>query len=162
MAGTLTGGLRDRMILHSFYLAIETQLTTNGWFDADREHAPIVMIDAYPNEEEPAINTLAISSGDLFTRRAEMGSRATTQQTFMYADFFAESDALSRHVVGDIVAFLNSNPVVAVRDYSAVDDPLDFYAFVEDGSVEVARPDNVNLAWQKHWGIVSWAVEDER
>lgn len=163
MAGTLTGGLRDRMLLQAYYDAIQTYLASLGWFDAGRQHSPIAMIDQYPGDDEPpAVNTLAISMGNMLPRRAEMGSLAYNQQTFMYADFYAESDALSRQVSGDILHFLQSNPVIAVRDYAADGDPIDFYSQVEEDTAEISRPSTATNAWQKHWAIVSWTVEDER
>jgi hypothetical protein len=163
MAGTLTGGLRDRMLLQSFFDAIQAELTTRGWFDAGRQHGPIVMIDEYPGDNEPPqINTIAISMGDGVTRRAELGSLADTRLTFMYADFYAESDALCRHVVGDIATFLSKFPVVPVKDFAAIGDPIDFHAYVDDDTVDITRPSTATNAWQKHWGIVSWQVEDDR
>lgn len=159
----LTGGLRDRMLLQAFYVAIQDHMTTLGWFDSGRQHSPIVMVDQYPGEDEPpVINTLAISLGNVTPRRAELGSNIVNQETFMYADFYAESDALSRHVSGDVAAFLINNPVVPVKDLSNVAEPIDFYAYVEDDSVAIDRPTTATNAWQKHWAIVSWAVEDTR
>lgn len=163
MAGTLTGGLRDRMVLQSFYNAIQAELNSKGWFDPGRQHAPIVMVDQYPGvSEPPAVNTLAISLGDVLPSRAEMGSLLVRNESFMYADFYAENDALSRHLSGDIAAFLMATPVIAIHDYSAVGDPIDFYAEVSEDTVEISRPTTATNAWQKHWSIVSWAVEDER
>lgn len=159
----LYGGLRDRMLLQAFYDAIKADLTARNWFDPNRQHSPIVMIDQYPRDDEPpAVNTLAISMGDAFHDRAEMGSLSVDHEAFMYADFYAESDALSRHVAGDIAAWLMDNPRVPVVDYEDPLRPIEFYAYVTEGTVDVTRPTTASNAWQKHWSIVSWSVEDLR
>lgn len=160
---TLTGGLRDRMLLESYVQAITADLTTRGWFDVGREHQPIVVVDEYPDEDvEVALNTLAISYGDAFRRQAEMGSLTEEHYVPIFCDFFAENDALGRHVSGDIYAFVAENPSVPVYDYDQATPAIDFYAVMEDSSLEKRRPARAVNPWQKHWYIVEFRVMDMR
>lgn len=160
---TLTGGLRDRMLLESYLQAIVADLQTKGWFDAGREHGDIQVVDEFPDDDqEVPINTLAFSYGDSFQLQVELGSRAEEHYSFMYVDFFAESDALGRHVIGDIYAFLAENPSIPVYDYDQATPSIEFYGVLEQESLEKRRPSRVVNPWQKHWHILVWRVLDMR
>lgn len=164
----LEGGKRDRMILESVLRQVKADLAVRGWFDAGRRHAPINVIDAYPGEDvvdpkdEPPLNTLAFSYGDSFQRMLEMGSNAETHTFPIYMDFYGESDAVTRHIVGDIYAFLNLNPLLSVFDYDLATPTEDFKLEVVEETVTKTFPTNVTNVWQKHWGIVSFLGEEER
>lgn len=159
----LTGGKRDRMILEAYYRLIQTQLSVEGWFGPNRQHKPITMVDAYPDiDTEVALNTLAVSVGDTFQRMLELGSNAEERYQALYVDFFAESDALARHVAGDVYAILNENPVVSVLDLDKATPTHEFYAFIDEESVEITYPARATNAWLKHWVTVSAVLRDER
>jgi len=154
------GGLRDRIIHESLYKAIETQLTTLGWFDAGREHSDIVMVDEFPDEDaEVAFNTLAFSMGDGGGVPTEMGSPTTDEEIIFFVDFFAENDAIGRHVRGDIFEFLKANPSQPVFDYSDIGDPEVFTVEVQDDA-DKRKPDRAVNKWQKHWYVLSFSVID--
>lgn len=156
----LTGGLRDRMIIESLTRNIVADMTATGWFDPGREHSPIAVIDEFPNEDaEVAINTLAFSNTDGTGFPIELGSDAITHRITMFVDFFAENDALARHVCGDIYEFLRTNRMQQVYDYR--DDTPQFKVEVLD-DLEIRKADNPNTAWRQHWMVVAFTVEDER
>lgn len=162
----LEGGKRDRMILESVLRQVEADLAVRGWFNSGRQHAPVTVIDAYPgdgeNVAEPALNTLAFSYGESFQRMLEMGSNAETHTFPIYIDFYGESDAVTRHIVGDIYAYLGLNPLIPVYDYDLATPAEDFKLEVVEESVAKSFPTNVTNPWQKHWGIVSFLVEEDR
>lgn len=161
MAGTLTGGLRDRMILESVLQFIKSDLSARGWFDTGRQHGPITVVDEYPDDREVALNTLAISYGPTMQERAEMGSKAELHRQTIYVDFYAESDALGRHVIGDIYDNLAKNVLIPVYDYSLATPVQDFSVEVVDDSLEKSKPSSTN-PWQRHWYILSFIIEDDR
>lgn len=162
----LTGGKRDRMILESVLRQVEADLQAKGWFDSGRQHAPIVVIDAYPGDgeavDEPALNTMAFSYGDSFQRMLEMGSNAETHTMPIYIDFYGESDAVTRHIIGDVYAFLGQNPLLPVYDYDLATPVEDFKLEIVEESVSKTFPTNVTNVWQKHWGIITFLAEEER
>lgn len=154
------GGLRDRLIHESILQNIVTHLTSLGWFDVGRQHQPITVIDEYPDETgEVAYNTLAITMGDAGGITTELGNTAEDHEIIMFVDFFAESDSLGRHVIGDIYKYLRTNNIQQVRDYEAPLTPVIFTVEVDD-DVEKRRPSTVAYRWQKHWQICSFTVID--
>ena len=159
----LEGGLRDRMILESVLRDIEAYLTTLDWFDAGREHKPITIIDEYPAEtDEVPLNTMAFSFGDISTVANELGSPSETMYVPIYIDFFAESDGLGRHVIGDIHTHVAKQGQFTVYDYSQAIPPAEFVVQVNDGSIDKRKPTRAVNAWQKNWHVISFVVLDER
>lgn len=167
----LTGGLRDRMLFDSVMNGIVEELASLGWFDGTvydvtpggRQHHPITVTDEFPNLEGDAeINTLAFSFADAEAEQAELGSKAEVHFTTIFVDFFAESDALGRHLIGDVYAFLKANPVLPVFDYRSVTPMVDFNVSVDEESVEKRKPQQVTNPWQRNWHICSFVVEDDR
>lgn len=159
----LTGGLRDRMIIESMFNLVKDALTDLGWFDSGRHHSPITMIDAYPGDnEEVAVNTLAVSTGDTFQSMLELGSNGEVHQMAIFYDFYGQNDSLSRHVIGDIYEILNLNPVVPIYDYRSATPYIDFYAEIVEESIEKVLPPRATNPWQKHWQMVGCVVTDDR
>lgn len=170
----LTGGLRDRMILENVLRQVMAQLATSGWnlihpdgtlinSDPDAAYERIRIVDEYPDTEvEVPVNTLAFSAGDSTQDMLELGTNNETHYSPIYIDFFASSDALMRHVMGDIYAWLNANPVIAIWDYSLATPDVDFYAFLEEESVSKDRPARAVNSWQKHWLMLSFILRDDR
>lgn len=162
----LTGGKRDRMVLESVLRHVEGYLDSLGWFDSGRQHQPIVVVDAYPGDGEDgaevALNTMAFSYGDTYQTMVELGTNAETHTAPIYIDFYGESDGLTRHILGDIYAFLGLNPVLAVYDYDMATPTQDFTVEIVEESVSKGFPSRATNPWQKHWGIITMLVEDER
>lgn len=167
---TLRGGLRDRMILESILQAVKSDLTTQGWLDAtvfdtvpgSREHRPFTIVDEFPDEnDEVQVNTLAFSFSDAMGRDGEMGSQLEEHGMNIFIDFFAESDAVGRHVIGDIYAYIKEQGTFPVFDYRAATPPVEFNVAVEDG-VEKRKPSRAVNPWQKHWHLLAMRVTDDR
>ena len=161
----LTGGLRDRMVLQSVVTAITGEMTTLGWFNmTGKQYSEITILDEYPDDkDEVAINTMAFSLGGVQRSEMELGSNAQTLYFPIYVDFFAESDGLGRHVVGDIANFVNRVGQFTVYDYSASPTPTaEFVVLLGEGSLETTKPDRAVNNWQKHWHSVGFVVTEER
>lgn len=153
-------GLRDRFIHESVFRAIETELTTIGWFAAGRQHQPIIMIDEYPADtDEVEFNTLAVSMGDGGGVLTEMGNKAIDEEIIFFVDFFAENDAVGRHVRGDIYNFLKRIEYLPVLDYTDDTTPELFRVEIQE-EIDKRKPENAVQKWQKHWYVVSFSVID--
>jgi hypothetical protein len=171
----LTGGLRDRMILDNVLRQVMNRLETLNWAIMEPDgtevnplqdsYDRIRVIDEYPSDPENVevpINTMAFSAGDSFQDMLELGSNGETHYSPIYIDFFAASDALMRHVMGDIYAWINENPVIPITDYSIATPAVDFYAILEEESVSKDRPARATNPWMKHWLMVSFILRDDR
>ncbi len=159
----LEGGLRDRAILESILKDIEAHLTTLGWFDSGRAHKTITMIDEYPDDNtEVALNTIAVSIGDVRSTSTEMGSIAETINVPIFIDMFAENDALGRHVIGDIASHVHKQGQFDVYDYNQATPNVEFIVMLMEGSLERKKPTRAVNPWQKHWHMCVFGVTEER
>lgn len=161
MAGTLVGGLRDRMVIESLGNHIQGELTTLGWFAGGRDHEPITVITGFPNDtDDVALNTLAFSVEDADGEDMELGSKAEIHSTAFFVDMFMEDDSVGWHLSGDIYAFLKKNPHLDVFDYGTGGNPVDFQVELMD--VSRRKPTRAVNSWQRHWFTVSFVAEDDR
>lgn len=159
---TLRGGLRDRMLFDSVMNVIVDDMTTQGWFDAGREHGAITVVDEFPTEQdEVALNTLAFSFQAATGTDMEMGSMSEDHTVAIFIDFFSEGDALGRHLMGDIYAYIRENMQFDVYDYRQATPPVEFVATVE-GEVDEHTPVRAVNSWQKHWYVIDFQVNDGR
>jgi len=159
----LTGGLRDRMIIASVGNAVVDSLSVSGWFDSGRYHSDISVVDEFPDITSAVQpNTLAISSATSRGEPVELGSSAQEHLTTMYFDFFGESDAVARHLIGDIFEFVWASGRFPVYDYQVTTPTLEFYVSLDEDTLDQREPDNPNNSWETHWRICSFAVRDMR
>jgi hypothetical protein len=160
MAGTLAGGLRDRMLAESIREQIVAHLDSLGWFDSNRYHSPLIIVSAFPDDTaEVELNTVAFSMDDADGRDLEMGSLAEEHLSVLFVDMFMEDDSVGWHLSGDVYAYLKKNRLLEVYDYENAK-LLDFTVEIE--RVNRSRPTRVTQAWQKYWHIVSFAAVDMR
>lgn len=164
----LYGGLRDRMIEQALREVINTGLTALGWFEAGRHHEPITfvakMIDA--NTEVP-VNTLALSGDPFDADLLEMGSSLAEERRTFYVDFFAESDALGKHLIGDVRDLLRGRmphvgrdkPILEVYDVTSEDVTPAFICEIEGVRSESVRESNA--AHKRSWYLCRFEVIDE-
>lgn len=162
------GGLRDRMVFESCASMIHAELDTLGWFDADRAHAPINWrTSIVPENEELPINTLAISSEDSRHYDMEIGSGLSEDRMIVIVDFYAESDALGRHLAGDVRDILRgkmppgrTDPSFTVYDYRDTPPTALFVAEVE--GVMLDRSHGFDAPFRRHWFSVLAELVEER
>lgn len=158
---TLRGGLRDRMIFKSVMDAIVGELTSIGWFDSGRQHRSINVVDSFP-EGEVKMNTIAFSQQIGWGDPLELGSKAEDHVAAMFVDFFAESDSLGQHLIGDVYAFLREMPILSVYDYREDEPRTPAFSVEVQDDVEVRKPTSAANRWQKNWYVCAFGVEDYR
>jgi hypothetical protein len=118
------------------------------------------MIDEFPDENaDVAFNTLAFSMGDSGGVPTEMGNTAEDHEIVFFIDFFAEDDAIGRHLRGDIYNYLTANQIQPVFDYSQALDPQVFTVEIQE-DIDKRKPDRAVQKWQKHWYVISFSVID--
>lgn len=162
------GGLRDRLVFESFHTMVKTALTDLGWFEPGRKHAPVVFrTTAVPEGEQIPANTVAVSSEDLDDSPGEIGSTLTEDRTVVWVDFYAESDALGRHLIGDVRDVLRgkmpsigrTDPSFVVLDFTVVaPHPELFLVGIEDVAVERSHSPTA----QRHWFAVTCSLVEDR
>ena len=160
----LVGGLRDRMVLESIVRNLSAHLTSLGWLATTRQHSPITIIDEYPDEtnEDVPINTLAFSYGDVTSDPLELGAFSEEIFSPIFIDFFAESDALGRHVIGDLHTHVKKQGQFTVYDYTQDPVTSEFVVFLVDDSITKRKPGRAVNSWQKNWHVLSFVVYEER
>lgn len=160
MSGTLTGGLRDRMLVQSIREQITDELTTLGWMAGGRNHSPLVLITGFPTDQgEVEPNTVAFSMDTGAGRDLELGSNAEQHEMVMFVDMFMEDDSVGLELSGDVYAFLKKNRALNVYDYENAK-VVDFRVDIE--RVDRKKPVRATQAWQKYWHIVSFSAVDTR
>lgn len=157
------GGKRDRFITEAVHQAVKAYLTTLDWFALDDAHTPITMIDGFPNDDDDvAFNTLAVSVGPSAGSAYELGSTAEEHEQVVFFDFFGESDAISRHMIGDIYEWAKMTEYLDIPDFEAVDPkPVLFQVEVMD-DVDKRPVSNPTQKYQKHWWVCSFTIQDVR
>lgn len=165
---TLVGGVRTRMIQDSFRNMIVDGLTDLGWFDTNRKHRPIRIIDR-PNKWDDPIefNSMVISLEDRDDSYGEMGSNYMIDTWTAYIDFYAESDPLGMQVQGDVRDILRGK----IPSIGRTDSCFDVYDYrmatpvafttVQINNVVDDRARNFPNAWQAHWFVVRAELEDD-
>jgi hypothetical protein len=160
------GGLRDRMVFESFAQMLEASMRTIGWFDADRAHAPIIWrTSIVPEAEEMPLNTLALSSEDVSGEDMEIGSGLSEDRFIVIVDFYAESDALGRHLMGDVRDILRGKMVTDTAGfvvYDLRDDPPTPFSFAEIEGVRLDRSHGFDAPFRRHWFSVLAELVEER
>ena len=160
------GGLRDRMVFESFAYMLKDGLTQLGWFEPGRSHAPLNWrTSIVPEAEEMPINTLAVASEDVTSDDGEIGSNMSEDRFIVIVDFYAESDALGRHVSGDIRDLLrgkmppiSEDPVFAVYDFR--EEPPVPFSWVDIDRVTLDRSHGFDAPFRRHWfSILAQLVE---
>jgi hypothetical protein len=165
----IVGGLRARLIHDSIFNYVKDGLTVLGWTGnpAPRRYVPINFIAQTPNlEAEVPLNTLALSDENVTDQSAEIGSQFAEHTRNFYLDFFAESDAIGKHLIGDLRDLLEGRmpslgylgPEIPVFDYTQATPSQIFY--VELTSLRVDRAHNWAQRWLQHWYSISFSVVD--
>jgi hypothetical protein len=165
---TVIGGRRVRFIRDSARFMVRDALEERGWLATGRRHLPIQIIPAPNDWDEPlALNTLAVSMGDVDDSELELGSNLTEDRHGLYLDFFAESETLGLEVAhdlrdilrGKVQAIGRTRPIIEVFDWSLATPAQLFVCQIQN--VAVDRAQGFSDAWRKNWFSVSCDVVDE-
>lgn len=165
---TIDGGIRKRLISESVRVEILAGLDRMGWFDAPRQHEPLSFA-AKPNDwdEHVSPNTFSITMEDTYEEPAEFGDVAVDDTITFFFDFYADSDALGRHVAWDVHSIVmglaanagRTGPVFDVYNLllptPAVFTQLDVEHCVVD------QVDGDRKPWQAHWWFVRFDLLDD-
>lgn len=169
MVDPIVGGLRTRLIRDSYRNLIVNCLTELGWFDTDRRHKPIHVVDRPAKWDTPiATNGLVVSLESRRGEDAELGSIATIDTWTSYVDFYAESDDVGLALTGDVREILRgrfpalerTDPSFAIMDYTQATP-------VAVGTIQITnvmddRARNFPNPWQAHWFVITANLEDEQ
>lgn len=155
------------MVFESFARMLKAALDELGWFDPDRAHAPIIWrTSIVPEAEEMPINTLAVASEDSSGVGIEMGSGLSEDRSAVVIDFYAQNDALGRHLAGDVRDLLRGkmppirdHPTFMVYDWRDEPPTPLFYADIED--VRLDRAHGFDAPFRRHWfSVMAEIIED--
>lgn len=164
---TIVGGLRHRFIRDSLFSMIRTSLEDLGWFDTGRFHGPIdFRTIPVPEDEEVPFNTCVVSCDDLIESDEEMGSRLAEHVWTGWVDFYAESDAVGLHFIGDIKDLLagrmsnigRTGPFFDVYNYEEATPSQIFRCQIED--IVVDRAHGFPKPYQRHWYACRFSIFD--
>lgn len=163
-----TGGIRERLISDSVYNLIRTYLDLIGWFDAGRKHSPITLrTESVAQTEDIPFNTIVISETHTGDVDAEMGSNLGEVTTTFYVDFYAENEALGKHLIHDVRDILKgrmpdigrTRQDLPVYDFAMTTPQVVFTCDIQDVVVDQAR--DFPKPWQRHWWMVRFDIVDE-
>lgn len=159
MSLTIVGGLRARLIYDSFWHMLDDALSALGWYAMGTQHDPVALApEPVDFNKDIPLNTVALAELTSRSEGAEMGSNLEDDTTTFYVDFFAEDDAMGKHLIGDVRDILRgkihaigrSAPMLVVRDWRQPDPkPVLFTCEFQD--VVPDRAHNWPHPWQQHW-----------
>lgn len=164
---TLVGGLRSRMVFDSCYKVINDSLTALGWFGPSRRHAPINFTAGEQNTlVEVPLNTLALSDENVSSTPWELGSELAEHTRWYYVDFFAEDDAVGKHLIGDVRDILEGRlpsigrrgATMPVYDMRQATPPVLFSC--EVANCRIDRAHDYSHEWLRHWYSVQFVLLD--
>lgn len=162
-----TGGLRNRLVSDSVYNLVGYVLDQLGWLDTGRDYRNIELrSEPYEHNVEIPLNSVIVVTTHTTDDDAEMGSNMGEVRTVYYVDFYAENDALGKHLTHDIKdALLGRMPAIGrigavlhVRDWTMATPPIIFYCDIENVMVDKAV--DFPKAWQKHWWTCRFEIVD--
>lgn len=165
---TVVGGLRDRLLKDSFYAIVDQALNTLGWFDSDRYHRPINLIEKPQTWDVPVTaNTVAVDFTGSEVSEWEVGSRLTSDVHIGYVEIFAENDSLGTHLSNDMRDWLRGRLQATptgftfpIFDYRAGSTPPVIGYMDIDAVSAVRNIAATNDTWLRHWYRVRCEIRD--
>lgn len=163
----IVGGKRHRFIKQSLHDMLQQALMDLHWFDSVPSHL-LVSFRSTPvhASEEVALNTAVLSTEDWSDDGGELGSNFGTFRWTCYVDFYAESDPVGQHFIGDVYEILSGRmssigrgrTAFPVYDYSQATPPTIFYCDIEEPVID--RAHDFPKPFQKHWFACRFIVTD--
>jgi len=165
----IVGGLRSRLIFDSLFAVLDDGLTALGWLSppVPRRNLPVSLVAEQQDvSHEVALNTVALSDENVSSTPWEMGSQLAEDTRNYYIDFFGESDAVAKHVIGDLRDLVMgkmpdigpAGPVINVYDYRQ--SPAPFIFGVDVINVRVDRSHDTTHPWLRHWYSIQLQLLD--
>jgi hypothetical protein len=167
---TVVGGLRSRLIFDNLFYLIQTNLDQLGWLDGNgRRHSPIhLVVESQDITTEIPINTLTLSDENMSSVPWEVGSQLTQDTRYYYVDFFAESDPVGKHLIGDVRDVLHGKyaslgrtaPNLDVWDLRTNGQPTNLLFSCDLINIRVDRAHGYREPWLRHWYSIQFALLD--
>lgn len=160
------GGKRLRLIKDNFESSIRNSLTTLGWFDNNRRHAPVTLVaEQLDPHNELSPNIIGIAFDDMIFDEIEVGSSFSENQWSVYIDIFAESESVGLHLAGDIFdilrgkfSVLGDTDILRVYDLTQATPDQLFYCLLENS--DIARVKGWSKPHTKYWWTVYCEIHD--
>jgi hypothetical protein len=163
------GGIRKRLIKHSFEVLVNDILDGLGWFEDGRGHKPVTVIGGSVDDDGPvevSPNIVSIAAEDINTTEWEMGTSLEEVRWDVYIDIYAENDSVGLHLASDLMDGLKGKmssidryrPHLLVQDYRQATPTDLFYCQLE--SIDMAKVRNWQKKWQKHWFAIGLVIVD--
>lgn len=178
------GGVRARFIYDSIWDIINNGLRALGWYNPTiynsdgslnpsapsnaRKHHPVNFVPEQLNwDQEIQINTLAFVPENVTDKEWELGSLMTEDRWIYYLDFFAENEAISIQLTGDIRDILRGKLSSIGRGYGPLVDICDLaqpghykIGYVQIENVTVDRVPTYTQRWQRYMRTVRFEACD--
>lgn len=161
------GGLRLRLIKESYFNMVKDGLTDLGWFESGRGHLPVSIIpEQADNSVELKANIIGVSTEDIFSEEAEIGSNLSKNSWEAFIDILAEDEAVGIHLAGDIRDLLSgkissvgrTRPNLEVKDL-APSNNIAFTCSLENIEMQRVR-DWDSGSYARYWWIVACEIVD--
>lgn len=157
---TYVGGSRQRLIKENLVQFIEDGLSSLGWFNAGRNHAPVLVTG---DHIDPSVsiqpNVVGISFEDQDFSDMEMGSALEETRHSVVVDIFAENVPIGQHLCGDVTdlmrgkfSSISSQDRLAVWDLFTASPSILFYCQFEEFFVER------NRQWETAHNEFWWSI----
>lgn len=162
-----SGGLRLRLIKDSFHYMVDKGLQDLGVYDATIFKTKVKLLNEQLDSSKAIpLNTIGISTEDIDTNPAELGSNMDRYGWEVYVDIFAESEAAGVHLMGDVMGIIQgkfasigrTSPVLPVYDFTQPSKPEIFYCEIEN--VDSGRVAEGDKSFNKYWWVVGCTIED--
>lgn len=156
-----------RLIKDNFYYMMKDSLDALHWFDSALAQHPVrLLADQVDTSVEIKPNMIGISSEDMDSEEAEMGSNLTENRWSFYIDILAESEPVGLHLSGDIFDILRgkmseagrSKPNLEVKDFLSNGDVI-FTCQLDRIAINRVRDWNRD-AYHKYWWVVGCDIVD--
>ena len=163
-----SGGLRIRLINDNLISFVRDGLTDLGWFETDRHHKPVSVINEGLNwEEEAEPNIVAVTAEHVQEFEAEMGSNLADHTWQFYVDVYGESESVALHLATDIRDMLSgrmssigyTKPSLNVYDRTQATPPLIFTCDIEDIEMDKSRFEAKPFRYS--WWVIAFTISDQ-
>lgn len=163
----IIGGLRDRLIHESVYNRVLGGLTTIGWLDAGRQHAPLNIIPEQKSwDEELPPNTITVAPADTTDEDYEMGTFGSKNTHAFYIDVYGENEALGLQISGDVrdiirgkfAAQFTNQGQLPVLNYTQTGNPFAFMCDIEN--VTRDRAQNFPRKYERFLWVIRCEIID--
>ena len=165
-------GLARRLFLDSMVSWVKGGLSGLGWFEANRQHAPVeVAVKTTRWDENIKPNVIAVMVNEVQPRPIEMGTNRAVFDWGMEIITYLEPDnvrpGLADDVIGDLVDILRgtlgAGPTFPILDFRQDPPPQAGYGAVQHSTIRVSRDVTfTERVWQMDWREITFTATEVR